>query len=86
VTEQADQGMFINAPAHSTALVQAFFGEGKTSHRLGLAAPPPYSPDLVLCDFWLSTKLKSPLKGKRFVNATVTPYTSSVNGVSLPTD
>ena len=28
--------------------------------------PPPYSPDLVPCDFWLFPKLKSPLKGKRF--------------------
>ena len=27
---------------------------------------PPYSPNLVPCDFWLFPKLKSPLKGKRF--------------------
>ena len=27
---------------------------------------PPYSPDVVPCDFWLFPKLKSPLKGKRF--------------------
>ena len=27
---------------------------------------PPYSPDLVPCDFWLFPKWKSPLKGKRF--------------------
>jgi hypothetical protein len=47
---------------------------------------PSYSPDLAPCDFWLFPKLKSPLKGGRFVNATVTQYTSSVNGVSLPTD
>ena len=26
----------------------------------------PYSPDLVPCNFWLFSKLKSPLKGKRF--------------------
>ena len=26
----------------------------------------PYSPDLVPCDFWLFSKLKSPLKGKKF--------------------
>ena len=54
------------------------------SHHPGLSAP--YSPDLAPCDFWLFPKLKSPLKGRRFVNATVTQYTSSVNGVSLPTD
>jgi len=33
-----------------------------------------------------SPKLKSPLKGRRFTNATVTQYTNSLNGVSLPTD
>jgi hypothetical protein len=27
-----------------------------------------------------------PFKGRRFVNVTVTQYTSSVNGVSLPND
>ena len=27
---------------------------------------PPYSPDLVPCDFWIIPKLKSPLKGKKF--------------------
>ena len=39
-----------------------FFGE--TSNHPGDSAP--YSPYLVLCDFWLLLKLKSPLKGKRF--------------------
>ena len=45
-----------------------------------------YSPDLAPCNFWLFSKLKSPLKRRRLVNATVTQYISSVNGVSLPTD
>jgi hypothetical protein len=27
---------------------------------------PPYSPDVAPADFWLFTKLKSVLKGKRF--------------------
>ena len=45
-----------------------------------------YSPELAPCDFWLFPKLKSPLKRRRFVNATVTKYTSSVSGVSLPAD
>ena len=58
---------------------------GKTSHHPGLSAAP-YSPHLPLCDFWLFPKLKSPLKWRRFVNATVTQHTSSVNGVSLLTD
>jgi len=56
---------------------------GTASHHWGLLAP--YSPALAPCDFWLFPKLKSLLKG-RFVNATVTQYTSSVNDVSLPTD
>ena len=47
---------------------------------------PPYSPDLIPFDLWLFPKLKSPLKGRRFVNATVTQCTRSVNGVSLLTD
>ena len=37
VTERADRLHHDNAPAHSTALVQAFFG--KTSHHSGLSAP-----------------------------------------------
>ena len=82
ITERADQIHHDNAPAHSTALVQAVFG--KASHHPGLSAP--YSPDLAPCDFWLFPKLKSPLKGRRFVNATVTQYTSSVKVISLPTD
>jgi len=59
-----------------------FFFFGKTSHYPGLSAP--WSPDLAPCDFWLFPKLKSPLKW-RLVDATVTQYTSRVNGVSLPT-
>jgi hypothetical protein len=45
----------------------------------------PYSPDLAPCNFWFFPKLKSPLTVRTSVNATVTQYTSSVNGVSLPT-
>jgi len=61
----------------------AGFCFGKASQHPGLSAP--YSPDLASCDFWLFPKIKSQLKGRRFVNATVTQYTSSVNGVSLST-
>ena len=38
------------------------FGE----HQITQVTQPPYSPDLVPCNFWLFPKLKSPLKGKRF--------------------
>jgi len=37
MTERTDQLHHDNAPAHSTALVQAFFF-GKASHHLGLSA------------------------------------------------
>ena len=34
-------------------------------HQIAQVTQPPYSPDLVPCDFWLFPKLKSLLKGKR---------------------
>ena len=55
-------------------------------HHIAHICLPLHSPDLAPCDFWLFPNLKSPLKLKRFVIATVTQYTSSVSGVSLPTD
>jgi len=82
MTERADQLHHDNAPDHSTALVQAFLAK----HHINQVCQPRYSPDLAPCDFWLFPKLKSPLKGRGFVNATATQYTSSVNSVSLPTD
>ena len=71
-----------NAPAHSSALMQAFLAK----HHITRVCQSPYSPDLAPCNFWFFIKLKSLLKGRRFVNATVTQYTRSVNSVSLPTD
>ena len=57
---------------------------GKASHQPGLSAPlQPRFGSLRLLTF---PKVKSPLKGRRFVNVTVTQYTRSVNSVSLPTD
>jgi transposase len=82
MTKRVNQLHHDNAPAHSTALVQDFLEK----HHITQVRQAPYSPDLAPCDFWRFPKLKSPLKGKRFVNATVTQYTSSVNGVSLPSD
>ena len=69
-----------NAP--SSAIMQVFLAK----HHITQVCQSPYSPDLAPCDFWLFRKLKSPLKGRRFVNVTVTQYTRSVNSVSLPTD
>jgi transposase len=85
MNERADQLHHDNAPAHSTALVQALFFFLANHHNTQVCQHP-YSPDLDPYDFWIFPELKSPLKGRRFVNATVTQYTNSVNGVSLPTD
>jgi hypothetical protein len=82
MTERADQRICINVPAISTAVVQAFVAK----HGIIEVCQHPYSPDFVPCDFWVFPKLKSPLKVRRLVNATVTQYTNSVNDVSLPTD
>ena len=51
-----------NAPAHASCLMQSFL----TKHQITQVTQPPYSPDLVPCDFLLFPKLKPPLKGKRF--------------------
>jgi len=82
MTERGDQLHHDNTPVHSTALVPAFLAK----HHIIPVYQPLYSTDLAPCDFWLFPKLNSPLKGRRFVNVTVIQYTSSVNGVSLPTD
>jgi transposase len=82
MTERADQLHHDNAPAHATALVQASLAK----HNIIQVCQPPYSPDMAPCNFWFFPKLKWSLKWKRFFNGTVTQYTSSVNGVSLPTD
>ena len=50
-----------NVPTHASHLVQCFLAK----HQITQVTQPPYSPDLVPCDFLLFPKLKSPLKGKR---------------------
>ena len=50
------------APAQASRLVRRFLAK----HQITQVTQPPYSPDLVPCDFWLFPKLKSRLKGKRF--------------------
>ena len=49
-------------PTHASCLTSSFLAK----HQITQVTQPPYSPDLVPCDFWLFPKLKSPLKGKRF--------------------
>jgi hypothetical protein len=79
LTERADQIHHDNAPAHSTALVQAFL----TKHHIIQVCHIPYSRDLSAYGLWLFPKLKSLWKMRRFLNAKVT---SSVKDFSLPTD
>jgi hypothetical protein len=53
-----------NTPAHDTLRaceVVAKKSITKMDH-------PPYSPDIVFCDFWLLPKLKTALKEQRFVD------------------
>ena len=51
-----------NAPAHSSDLGQQFLA----NHKIVQLRQPPYSPDITPCDFWMFSKLKMALKGKRF--------------------
>ena len=49
-----------NAPAHTARNTIDFIGRS----GINLIEPPPYSPDLAPCDFWLFSKIKDPLRGK----------------------
>ena len=51
-----------HAHSCSSHLMQRFL----VKHEVTQVTQPPYSSDLVPCDFWLFPKLTSPLKGKRF--------------------
>ena len=83
MTKHADQLQHNNTPVHSKVLVQALMEKPHITQ----VCQSPYRPDVAPREFWLLLpKLNSPLKGWKFVNATVTQHTSSVNGVSLPTD
>jgi len=82
MTEQADQLHHDNAPAHSTALGQAFLEE----YHITQVCQPLLQLKVGSLRLLAFPKIKTPLKGRRYVNATVTQYTCSVNGVSLPSD
>ncbi|CAD7013870.1 unnamed protein product [Ceratitis capitata] len=51
-----------NAPAHTSLLVRDFLAKNNTL----MMPQPPYSPDLASCDFFLFSKQKRPLKGRRY--------------------
>jgi hypothetical protein len=56
--------LYHNAPAYSSLPVSQFLA-GKGPFAMDHL---PYSPDLAPADFWLLPKLKSMLKGKRFLD------------------
>jgi hypothetical protein len=55
-----------NAPVHTALSVQRFL----VAKKMVVVSHPSYSPDLVLCDFFLFPRLKSKLKGRRFQDVT----------------
>ena len=52
-----------NAPAHSVLLILNYLAK----HQTSIVPHPPYSPDLAQADFFSISKLKTPLKGRRFL-------------------
>ncbi|XP_060761402.1 protein unc-13 homolog A [Neoarius graeffei] len=51
-----------NAPAHNALSIRQFLAE----KNIAVLEQPPYSPDLVPCDFFLFPKLKGVIKGPNF--------------------
>ena len=51
-----------NAPANTAAATREF----PASEGVQLMSHPPYSPDLVPCDFFLFPHVKKPLRGTRY--------------------
>ena len=54
-----------NMPIHALYLVQSCVCVC-VKHQITQVPEPFYSPDLAPCGFWIFSKLKSPLRGKRF--------------------
>jgi transposase len=69
-----------NAPCHAALSVREFLAK----HSIPVVPHPPYSPDLVPCNFFLFSRLKSTLKGKRFPRhrGDTTKYDTAVAGHS----
>ena len=51
-----------NTPAHTALKVRNYLAKNKVS----VLPPPPYSPDLAPCDFYLFPKLKIVMKGQYY--------------------
>jgi hypothetical protein len=52
-----------NAPAHTSLKIKEFV----TNNNMVTVSHPPYTPDLVPCDFAFFPNLKMKLKGQHFV-------------------
>jgi len=52
-----------NAPAYASLLIRSYLAKNQTS----VVPHPPYSPDLAPADFFLFPKIKTILKGRRFL-------------------
>jgi hypothetical protein len=55
-----------SAPAHTVFSVQRF----SAAKNMAVVPHPPYSPDMAPCDFFLFPRVKSELKGCRFLDVT----------------
>ena len=55
-------GNYLVSPAHTSLLARYFLANNNTV----IIPQPPYSPELIPCDFFLFPKLKRPMKGRRF--------------------
>jgi hypothetical protein len=53
-----------NSPSHSPVLAQQFLAK----YKMAVIPYPPYSPDLVPCEFFLFQKIKMEVKGRWFDN------------------
>ena len=51
-----------NVPGHASLLIRIYL----TKHQTSVVPHPPYSPELNPADFFLFSKLKTTLKGRRF--------------------
>lgn len=54
-----------NAPAHRSVLVQSELAK----QSITVLPHPPYSPDLAPCDFFIFSRMKNQLRGRRFCSA-----------------
>ena len=69
-----------NAPSQSLFLVRAFLAK----HATTVLSQTPYSPDLAPADVFLFPKLKSTLKGRRFVSTEAIKINSLAHLSSIP--